>query len=267
MIAKLSCPLLLVALLCPALAAAQGLYWESSSTGGPGAKPDDPPRLARSYAMPGKLKRQDADSAIIARLDRGVIYILRLKEKTYEEIVIAELEASQKRAAKEIEALREQMKDQPVEARQAFEKKLQAQGVGDPVVEVTRTGETKQLAGYLCSRYSGKQGGKETLSVWATKEIKGFDALRADWLEVTKRIASMSPVMGKNRGLAFEKIDGFPLESVMGSVRTVVTKVEERATPDSELEIPAGFTRTVSPPPGSAGEPSKPKGAVPGKKE
>jgi hypothetical protein len=251
MLAKLSRSILPAALLCPALAAGQGLYWESTSTGGPGARPDDPPRLARSYAMPRKLKRQDADSAIIARLDRGVIYLLRLKEKTYEEIVIAELEAGQKRAAKEIEALRERLKDQPEEARQAFEKRLQAQGVGDPTVEVTRTEETKQLAGYLCTRYSGKQGGKETLSVWATKEIKGFDALRADWLEVTKRVASMSPAMGKNRGLAFEKIEGFPMESVMGSVRTVVTKVEERATPDSEFEVPAGFTRKASPaPPG-----------------
>lgn len=40
---------------------------------------------------------------------------------------------------------------------------------------------------------------------------------------------------------AYAKIDGFPMETVMGDVKTVVTKVESRNTPTTEFEVPAGY--------------------------
>ena len=45
-----------------------------------------------------------------------------------------------------------------------------------------------------------------------------------------------------------EKIEGFPLEKDMKEMgKETVTKIEPRSVPDSEFEIPAGYTKTPSP--------------------
>jgi len=49
------------------------------------------------------------------------------------------------------------------------------------------------------------------------------------------------------------------METGMSGVKTVVTKVEPRSTPDSDFEIPGGYTRTRSPFEG-AGLPERFKG-------
>jgi hypothetical protein len=235
-------------------AAAQGLYWESLSSGGPLG---ENPRVAKTFAAPKKLKREDENTTIIVRLDKELMYMIRPKDKTYTEMSFADMEATLKSATDQANAqkekLKERLKDLPPDQRAIAEKQLannpllKGNDSKDAKVEVAVVGEKKQLLGHSCAHYVAKQEGKEILNAWSTQEIKEFDALRKDWLDISKRMSAMNPYMGKGIGEAFEKVEGFPLETEMSGVKTTVTKIEARATPDADFEVPAGFTKTKSP--------------------
>ena len=51
---------------------------------------------------------------------------------------------------------------------------------------------------------------------------------------------------GGRLAAAMENLDGFPMETIIGGMSSTVTKVEKKAIPASEFEIPAGYTK-VSP--------------------
>jgi hypothetical protein len=92
------------------------------------------------------------------------------------------------------------------------------------------------------------RGGKEMATMWVTKDVAGFDNLRKDWMEFGKRMATLTNMSGL--GDAYEKMEGFPMETdmdMMGKMTTVVTKVEKRSTPAGEFAVPAGYTKTQSP--------------------
>lgn len=107
-------------------------------------------------------------------------------------------------------------------------------------VSVKNTGETKSIDGYTCTKYVATQGDKTVLVAWTTKDVKGFEGLHDDWLKFQKRMSSMNR-MGGGVGDAYAQIEGFPMETEMGPVKTVVTKVEARTTPASEFQVPAGY--------------------------
>jgi len=66
-------------------------------------------------------------------------------------------------------------------------------------------------------------------------------------MEQTKRMASMTPGGLKGIVEAMQKIDGFPIETDMGTMMTsTVTKVEMKTVGASEFEVPAGYTKVDS---------------------
>lgn len=231
---------------------AQGLYWESNTSGGPlGATP----HLSKLYAMPKMFRQEEASGDIfIVRLDKNEVYMIKPADKTYSAMTFAELEEGMRQmgsqANERMAEMRKQMKDMPEEQRKAMEKmmgNMMGGGEGDAPLKVTGSGERKSVTGYGCSKYVVTSGTEEIMSLWLTRDIKEMDAMRKDWKEFAQRMASLIPGRGKAMAEAFKRIEGFPMETNMGGITTVVTKIEKRSTPASSFDIPSGYTKTESP--------------------
>ncbi len=239
--------LLCLALLIAGSAFSQGLYWESTTTGGPFK---DKENLSQNFAMPRMFKVVNPMMVMILRMDQEKIYNVDPAKKTYSEMTFAEMEAYAKRSGDKMAQYKDKIKNMPPEQRKKMEAMTGMMGGGaDVPVEVSATGEKKKVGGFSCTKYLMKRGDKELMAMWVTKDVAGFDNLRKDWMEFGKRMASLTNMAGL--GEAYQKIDGFPMETdmdMMGTtMTTVVTKVEKRSTPAGEFSVPAGFTRTESP--------------------
>ena len=218
----------------------QGMYWESTITI-PGQNQKE--KLVKTFYLPKKLKTaSEGESEYkIIRIDQEKMYSVNPVEKTYSEMTFAQIEASSKQAEQQVAKLQEQMKDMPAEQRKMMEKMLGANTPGktEPKYEVTKIGEKKVINGFTCTRYSMKQNEKEIASLWVTQDVKGFAAMRQDMMEQIRRMSML-----KGLAEAMSKLDGFLIEMDMTQgVKTLVTKVEQRAIAASEFEVPAGFTK------------------------
>jgi hypothetical protein len=172
-------------------------------------------------------------------------------------MTFAEMEAFAKRSGDRMAQYKDKFKNMPPEQRKKMEAMTGMMGGGaDAAVEISATGEKKTVSGFACTKYVMTRSGKEVMTMWVTKGVTGFDNLRKDWMEFGKRMAALSPMSGL--GEAYQKIDGFPMETdmdMMGTtMTTVVTKVEKRPTPAGEFTVPAGFTKTESPLMGKPGQ-------------
>jgi hypothetical protein len=229
-------------------ASGQGLYWESQTTI-PGR---DEPTVSKAYAVPKRMKVIGEDGTVtILRADREMLIIANPERKAYSEFPFDQLEkgakATHERMVASEERMRAQMDKLPPEQRAAMEKGMQARGRGaqtaqPPPVEITNAGETKKIGGYECTKFVATANGETVLVAWTAKDIKGFGALRADWNALQTRFASLSGHLDA-AATARSKLDGFPMETEAGAVRTVVTVVETRAIPDSEFEVPADYKK------------------------
>lgn len=236
----------LVALVWTNVAWGQGLYWESKTTGIGGDA-----RVAQNYAMPKMVKVVSPDGkSVIIRADQEKFFNLDTKKQTYHEMTFSEVQAAGQAVQTQMEAakaeMEKQMKAMSPEQRAMMEKmmpKMPGAESTKSAVVVKNSGETKTIAGYTCTKYVATEDGKPVLTVWTTKDVKGFDALREDWLTYQKRIAGTNRNFGGAMVEAYSKIEGFPMETDMGEITTQVTKIESRTTPASEFEVPAGYKK------------------------
>ena len=244
---------LCLTLLLAGAAFSQGLYWESTTTGGPLG---DKPNVSQTFAMPKMFKVVNPTGVMILRMDQEKIYNVDPAKKTYSVMTFAEMEEYAKKAGDKMAQFREKIKNMPPEQRKQMEAIGGMMGGGaEAAVEVSATGEKKTIAGFACTNYLMKRGGKDFMTLWVTKDVAGFDNLRKDWMEFGKRMATLTNVSGL--GEAYQKIDGFPMETdmdAMGKITNVVTKVEKRSTPAGEFNVPDGYTKTESPLKGKAGQ-------------
>jgi hypothetical protein len=243
---------LCLAILLAGSAFSQGLYWESTTSGGP---LKDKENISQNYAMPRMFKIVNPTTVMILRMDQEKIYTVDPAKKTYSEMTFADMEAYAKKAGEKMAQYREKMKNMPPEQRKQIEAMTGMMGGAEGSVEISATGEKKSVGGFSCAQYVMKRGGKEMMTLWVTKDVAGFDNLRKDWMEFGKRMAALTNMSGL--GDAYQKIDGFPMETdmdIMGKMTTVVTKVEKRTTPAGEFSVPAGYTKTESPLMGKPGQ-------------
>jgi hypothetical protein len=241
---------------------AQGMFWESTQTFPQMGGTTD---TAKYYYMPKKFKiaMGREGNATIIRYDKETMIMLNPAEKTYSEVSFADLEKITKKAGAKMDQkmaeLREKLKDMPEDQRKMVEQMMGNKIPGaksEPKLEVMKSGDTKKISGYSCSRYIVNRDGKEILSVWATKDVKGFEAIRKDLDEFQRRMAEMNPMVAKGTMEGLKQIDGFPIETDLGdTMKEVVFKIESRSIPAKEFEIPEGFKK-VKPPmmPGEEGE-------------
>jgi hypothetical protein len=230
-------------LIAAVVATGQGVYWESVDMNAP----DDPP--TKMFYMPGKM-RVEMDSktnAVITRMDQEKMYFLDLGEKTYWTMTYAEFEAQMKEASDQMAQLRDKMKDMPEEQRKMIEKMMGNPATKDPVIVVKKTGERKTVSGYACTRYNVAADGKEMMTMWATTDVKMPPTLREDIARFTKRQMTGNIQFVKAMSEAMMKVDGFVMETDMGSIKTQVTKLELKSSPSAMFEVPAGFKNVPRP--------------------
>jgi hypothetical protein len=232
---------------------AQGMFWESTQTFPQMGGTTD---TAKYYYMPKKFKivMGGEGNATILRYDRETMIMLNPAEKTYSEVSFADLERMTKKAGAKMDQkmaeLQEKLKDMPEDQRKMVEQMMgnKIPGVKNkPKLEVVKSGDTKKISGYSCSRYIVNRDGKEILSVWVTKDVKGFEAIRKDLDEIQQRMAATNPMIAKGTMEGLRQIDGFTIETDFGdTMKEVVFKVESRSIPAKEFEIPEGFKKVKS---------------------
>lgn len=236
---------LCVAALAPLYA--QGVYWESTTTG---EMMREKSLASQFFYMPRKFKTVSVDNseAMIVRLDKEEIVMVDLARKRYAVMTFAEMEAMVTEADARMNAhkaeIEKQMANLPEEQRKMMEQYMKGMMKMDGgKTDVVNTGEKKTINGYECTKYVVGEGG-DPVTVWATKGVKEFRIMRKDMEEFTRRLASLTPLMSKNMVEGVNSIDGFPIQTEIGNkVKSVVTKVETRTTPASEFDAPAGFTK------------------------
>jgi hypothetical protein len=225
-----------------AAALAQGMYWESTVTGGPQGE-----QFHQMWAMPKMMKSitKDQPDQFIIRLDKQIFITIDTKEKTYSEITFTEMEAAMKKIGAKMDTrmaeLKKKLAEMPEEQRKMMEKMMGAR-LGDAdgkeeKVTVKNTGEKTVVS----------QGENTMMTLWVTKSVSGFDAMRKDWEEFSKRMMALNPMGGKGLGEAFKQIDGFPIQTeMMKGIVSTVTKVEKKVTPAGEFEVPSGYKKVKS---------------------
>jgi hypothetical protein len=245
-----TCTLVLLTMIGTALLA-QGLYYESVTKGGMLGDKEIP---SSTYLMPKMFKHvsQPEGNAVILRMDQEKMYNIDPKEKTYSEMTFAEMEQQMKKMSAKVDSqmaqLEESMKNMPPEQRKMMEGMMGSK-MGKPGAEVhlVRTDEKKKVSGFNCMKYVAKEGEKDLMTLWATKDVRGFESLRKDYEALTKRMMSMNPSFMKGLVDAMLKVDGFPMETEWGGMTVMVTKVEPRVTGAAEFAVPAGYTKTKPP--------------------
>ena len=240
----------------------QGVYWETTRSGG---GMGDRVVHENMYYMPKKFKTESVEEgqAMILRLDKGLISSINTKDTTYWESTFAGLDSMMKKGKSKMDAsmakMQKEMEGMPEGQRKMIEQmmkgKMPGSAGGDSKIEVMKTDETKNISGYPCTKFVVTENEKQLLTVWATKSVKEFDAMRKDFQEFHKRIMEMNPMIPKGIVEGMQKIDGFAIETDMpGGITQVVTKVERRSTPASAFEVPAGYTKVKPPSMGGEGE-------------
>ncbi len=238
--------------LCAAAAAfGQGLTWVSTTSGGPMG---DRTSSAHMYYMPQMLRvvGNEGNRTVILRMDQQKIYTLNSNDKTYTEMTFDQLEAMAKKAASRFDAnseeMRKRLEGMPEDQRKMVEKMLAERNANKDQkakIDVKKVGQTKQVAGYAATGYTLLRNGKEVLTLWATRDIKGYDAMKKDLRSFNQRLTSLNPMMSKEMSEALKTVEGFPLEVDMtNGVKTVMSNIESKNTPTSEFQVPSGYTKT-----------------------
>jgi Domain of unknown function (DUF4412) len=241
----------MVALIVVSFAAsglAQGLYWESTMTGGPIST-----RTDQMWVVPKKMKgvTEGTGETFIIRLDKELFITIDPNEKTYSEMTFDDIEKVMNKAGSKINAgmaeMRKKLAEMPEEQRKMVEQMMgsrMAMTATDAKVKVTKTGDTKTISGFPCTKYDVTRDGKEFMTLWITKSVKEFESMRKDWEEFSKRLSAMNPMAGSGIADAYSQIDGFPIQSILaGGMTTTVTKIEEKTAPASAFEVPSGYKK------------------------
>jgi len=243
--------LLLVSMVLATGISAQGMYYESALKGGPFG---DKGLLSSTFMMPKLFKHVNVDNKdfMLVFAEQQRMVAVDVKAKTYWEMTFAEMEQAMKGMSSKMDAqmseMESKMKDMPAEQRKMMEQMMGKKSGGKAAaVELVKLGDTKTIGGYVCTKFLAKEGDKELMTLWVTKDIKGFEALRRDYEALSNRMNAMNPQFAKGLIEAMKKIDGFPMQTEWGGFTNVVTKVEARQIPASEFAVPAGFKKEDSP--------------------
>jgi len=230
---------------------AQGVRWEAQS----GEKGDTVRRTDHFSYMPRMMKMVEGDAGrfMILRLDKELMIMGDPKEKNYYQMTFDEMEQMVKGVdaamSEQMEAMKEQLAQLPEEQRKMAEEMMASRTRKEPKVEVTKTGESSTISGYACTKYLVKHDGQHASTVWATKDITGFDVMKSDMEEFARRMKAMMKNLGsKDPSGMLEGVDGFPIQTeTKDGWKTVVTKVDQASTPAAEFEVPAGYKKEAMP--------------------
>jgi hypothetical protein len=66
--------------------------------------------------------------------------------------------------------------------------------------------------------------------------------MKSDFERFSSSMGSLSQITA-GISEAYQKIEGFPVQTEIGGMTNTVTKVERRSTPASQFDVPAGYTK------------------------
>jgi hypothetical protein len=225
----------------------QGLSWESTTT-----VPMANGKIIHSISSyrPHMFKQSSENNASIFRLDKEMMYLIDTQKKEYSEMTFAEMEAYAKKANKKLEGkmaeMNEQLKNMPPEQRKAMEKMMGNAGMGgqNAKIEVMKTAEKQTISGYACVKFAMKEDGKEIGSMWTTTSVPDFGSMQKDMKEFGQRMAAQMPKAGEMVE-AMKKVEGFPIQTTIAGITTIVTKIEKKVVAANEFEVPAGYKKVT----------------------
>ena len=229
----------------------QGLQWESAITRD--GKSDT--SVSTSYYMPKMFRVSGAagDQGIIIRLDRKLFILVNDAKKEYSEMTFDEMEAAMKKVGGAMGGAMAKMEKQMADMTPE-QQKMMKEMMGDKMpgmkkrgkIEVSKTGEKQNISGYSCAKNVVIRDGKEFMALWTTTGIKGFAAMGEEMKEFGKRMAAMNPMGDQSESEAMMSVEGFPIQTEIAGVTTVVTKVEEASISIDTFEAPAGYKKVES---------------------
>lgn len=231
------------ALLGAATAAAQGLSWDSE-TNVAGKKENQ-----KYYYMPGMFKAVTGrGQEMVMRLDRETIASVDREKKEYWEMTFDELETFMKKAQGMMDSrmaeMRKQMEGMPEEQRKMMEQMLGPAGPGaEGAIAVKPMPDKKVINGYNCTKVIVTQGKREAVTLWTTRDVKEYAGMAKEWQEFGKRMAQLTPTVGRAMAEGISRIDGFPIRVEAGGMTSEVKNVRKSTTPASEFTVPAGYKR------------------------
>jgi hypothetical protein len=238
--------LLAVAAVAALPAGAGELTITQKQTGGQGG-------TSTAYYGASAFKHADAQTESIFEYASGKLTVVEHGKKQYWEATSEDMKAaSDAMAAKlaEVEKQLEQAKGNPM-----LEKMLKSvPGMGPAgAVKVTKTAETRKIAGYDCTKYVIAMGEALTLETWATTALKPpvpmFQARQAFAMAnpMMQRYTKAFEEMSKIEGLSLAETTSFEMMGRRSTFANEAVEVKEGAIPASVFAPPAGYKRVESP--------------------
>ncbi len=219
----------------------QGLYWESTTT----ILIANGKQIHSTSSYISHMFKQSAENNVtIFRLDKEMMYLVDTQKKEYSEMTFAEMEAYTKKANKKLEEMNEKLKNLPPEQRKMMEQMMGKAALGGQhaKIDVIKTAEKKNISGYICNKYTMKEDTAEVGSVWTTADVPDFSSMQKDFKEFSQRMAAQMPKAGEMVA-AMTKVEGFPVQTTIAGMTTIVTKIEKKTVAASEFEVPTGYKK------------------------
>jgi len=196
------------------------------------------PSTSTKYITADRMRMSDGANDTIVDLKAGKITNLDHKKKTYYETTFEEMQQF-------FAEMNEMLASNPMMETMMGKVKE---------VQVQKTGETREIIGYTCTKYVLTMGEKFKETLWVTPEVKMpvtyYDASKMSY-------AMMGPMAARFEKMLDEmkKIDGFPLATdvdmkMMGmdaSSRSEVTEISKADISADTFAVPAGYKLTKSP--------------------
>jgi len=196
------------------------------------------PYTSTQYITAERMRMSDGESDTIVDLAAGKIVQIDHKKKSYFETTFAEMQ-------QHFAQLDEMLAANPM---------MESMMGKATDVQVDKTAETREIAGYSCTKYVLSMGSSLKESIWVTDELE----MPAEYYDASKMLyAMMGPMATRFEKLLDEmkRIDGFALATdldmkVMGmdaSSTSEVTEIRDGSISSDVFAIPSGYKKKKSP--------------------
>jgi len=222
-----------------------------------------------TFISPGRMAQrvdgtpEDPGTDVIFRSDRELMWIVDHGDKTYQQVD----SAAMAKVATQIEQAKAQMQAEmaklPPDQRALIEERMKGVMPGAPAapapkIEYRKTGETKTISGFECTKYERVEDGKIEEVLWiAPHKATGFTAEDEDVFRkmgefMEKLFAAMGPATSERLGDEFEavaKLGGWPIVTQSldedGKVlhEALVESIAHDKLSESVFDVPAGYTQ------------------------
>jgi hypothetical protein len=188
---------------------------------------------------------------MIYRGDKGVLWAVDLKQKTYTETTGKDFEAMAAKRDAAVEKIKAQMQLMPDDQKQMMQALLAKLGVEDgPKTEYKKEGAAEKLGAWPAEKYAGTRAGDTISEIWLTAPANV--GLGATEIQALKDMARLFGKFAKNlSGLVGSKedgLDGLPVKTVAYRGGKAFWQSELKEVKQEELsaalfELPAGLTQ------------------------